>query len=57
MELLIESASSFAADIDNLIMTIAVITGFWLILAEGILIYFCLKYRKKEQPKGCLYYR
>ena len=52
MELLIESASSFAKDIDNLILTIAVMTGFWLLLAEGILIYFCVKYRKKNNPKA-----
>lgn len=52
MEMLIESASSFAKDIDNLIMVIAILTGFWFILAEGILIYFCLKYRKKNHPKA-----
>lgn len=52
MEWIIQSASSFAEDIDNLILMIGVLTGFWLLVAEGILIYFCVKYRKSKNPKA-----
>lgn len=52
MNWLIESASSFAGDIDFIIMLVAVLGGFWLLLAEGILFYFILKYRRSKNPKA-----
>lgn len=52
MNWLIESASSFAGDIDFIIMLIAVLGGFWLILAEAVLFYFVFKYRRSKNPKA-----
>lgn len=47
----VESVSTYAADVDNLIMLIAVIVGVWFILAEGVFFFFIFKFRKKEgQP-------
>ena len=48
MHLLVpEQASSFAGDIDFLIILVAVLGGFWLIVAEGVLFYFIFKFRQK----------
>lgn len=52
MEFLIERASSFAGDIDQVIMIIAVLGGFWLLLAEAVLFYFIFKFRKKNNSKA-----
>ncbi|RME15694.1 MAG: cytochrome C oxidase subunit II [Bdellovibrio sp.] len=52
MEYIIERASSFAGDIDFLIVLIAVLGGFWLLLAEAVLFYFIVKYRRKASPKA-----
>lgn len=52
MELLIQSASSFAGYIDNLIILIAVLTGVWLIAAEIIIFYFCFRFSAKRQKKS-----
>ena len=52
MEYLIESASSFAGRIDNVILLVAVLTGFWLFLVEGVLFYFLFKYRRSNSPKS-----
>lgn len=52
MELIIDQASSFAAEIDNLIFIIAVLGGFWLVLAEVILFYFLFKFRRSASPKA-----
>ena len=41
-------ASSFGHEIDNLIIWIAIIVGFWLLLCEGILIGFVLKFRARD---------
>lgn len=48
MELLITKASSFAASIDSVIVLVALITGFWLLVAEGFL--FWLIWRFRERP-------
>ena len=45
-------ASSFANDIDFLIALVAVIGGFWLILAEAVLFYLMFKFRKKDGVKA-----
>ncbi len=45
------SASGYAGNIDQLIWIIAILSGFWFLVAEGVLFYFMFKYRKKEgQP-------
>lgn len=49
---LIESASSFAGEIDHIIMLVAVLGGFWLFLAEFVLFYFVIKFRRSANPKG-----
>jgi cytochrome c oxidase subunit 2 len=52
MEWMIQSASTFAGDIDVLILVITALTGFWLLLAEGVLFYFCWRFRRSAQPKA-----
>lgn len=48
----LQTASSYASDIDNLTLVIAVFTGFWLLAAEGVLFWFLWKYRKSASPKA-----
>lgn len=48
----VESASSFAGDIDHLIWLVTVIVGFWFFLAEGVLFYFILRYTAQDGVKG-----
>lgn len=45
-------ASSFAGQIDFLIIIIAILTGIGLLLAEGALFYLIIKFRKKPGVKG-----
>lgn len=45
-------ASSFAGDIENVILVVAVLGGFWLLLSEGILFYFIFKFRRKDGQKA-----
>jgi cytochrome c oxidase subunit 2 len=52
MGLILEQASSFAKDIDFLIILIAILGGFWLFVAEFFLFYFMFKFRKKSGVKG-----
>lgn len=52
MESIIQTASSFAGDIDTVIIVIAVLGGIWLILAEAILFYFIFKFSRKNNPKA-----
>ncbi len=52
MEWMIQSASTFAGDIDTLILVIAAFTGFWLLVAEGVFFYFCWRFRKGAHPKA-----
>jgi cytochrome c oxidase subunit II len=42
------SASSFSGDVDFLILLIALIVGFWFFLAEFVLFYFIVKFRRKD---------
>jgi cytochrome c oxidase subunit 2 len=46
------AASSFAEDIDGLIITITVIVGVWFIVAEAVLLYLLLRFRRKEGVKA-----
>ena len=52
MELLRERASSFAGDVDFVIELIAILGGFWLILAEVVLFWFLFKFRRSAHPKS-----
>jgi len=49
---LISQASSYAANIDGLILLILVLVGFWFILAEGIFFGFIWKFRAKDGQKA-----
>jgi cytochrome c oxidase subunit 2 len=52
MELIIEQASSFASDIDFIILVIVILGGFWLFVAEFVFFYFLYKYRRSNNPKA-----
>ncbi len=52
MEYFIEAASSYAGEIDGLILLVTVLTGFWLILSEAVFFGFILRYRRKEGVKA-----
>ncbi|UCE85836.1 MAG: cytochrome C oxidase subunit II [Deltaproteobacteria bacterium] len=42
-----EAASSYAGDFDRLLSTINWITGVWFLLAEAVLIYLVIRYRRR----------
>ena len=48
---MIEQASTYAASIDNVILLIAVLTGFWLLAAEGVFFWLLWRFRAKEGVK------
>jgi cytochrome c oxidase subunit 2 len=52
MEQILLRASSYAADIDSVILLVAVLGGFWLILAEAVVFYFLFKYHRSRSPKA-----
>jgi cytochrome c oxidase subunit 2 len=52
IEYFIHSASSFSGDIDNLFFVITLIIGFWFILVFGALVYFILRFRRKDGVKA-----
>lgn len=52
IESMLLQASSFADDIDNLINLIAIIVGFWFVIAEGVFFWFLFRYRKARSPKA-----
>jgi cytochrome c oxidase subunit 2 len=52
IEYFIDSASSFSGDIDNLFFVITLIIGFWFFLVFGALVYFILKFRRKDGLKA-----
>ena len=52
IERYLESASSYAGDIDGLIVLVTVLVGFWLILSEAVFFGFILRYRRKEGVKA-----
>jgi cytochrome c oxidase subunit 2 len=47
-----EAASSYAGEIDGLLVLITVIVGVWFLVAEGVLIYFALRYRRVEGQRA-----
>ena len=48
LEYYMPQASSYAADIDNLVWLVTILVGFWFIAAEGMFFYLIFKYRRKE---------
>ena len=52
MEMFIQGASSYSHWIDNQILLITVLVGFWFILAEGFFFWLIFKYRAKEGVKA-----
>jgi len=48
IESLVESASTYAGDIDNLILLIGVLVGFWFLLSEVVFFALIFKFRHKE---------
>ena len=52
MEMFIEGASSYSHWIDNQILLITVLVGFWFILAEALFFWLIFKYRAKEGVKA-----
>lgn len=48
LERLVMQASSYAADIDGLILLVLVLTGFWFLLAEGMFFWLIWKFRAKD---------
>lgn len=52
MELFIENVSSYGGQIDNLILVIAILAGFWFFVAEGVFFYFVFKFRAKKNKKA-----
>ncbi|MBI2186123.1 MAG: cytochrome C oxidase subunit II [Acidobacteria bacterium] len=49
---LLPQASTFASTIDGLVLLIAVIVGFWLIVAEVVLFGFIFKFRARDGIRG-----
>ncbi len=52
IENLVPALSTYAHDIDHLILEVTVIVGFWFLLAEGLLFTFIFKYRAKEGQRA-----
>ncbi len=48
IERYVEALSTYAKDIDNLILLIGVLVGFWFILCEVIFFYFIIRFRAKD---------
>ena len=44
----VEALSTYASDIDNLILSIGVLVGFWFILCEVVFFYFIFRFRAKD---------
>lgn len=52
LEHYLESASTYARDIDDLILLVTAITGFWFFAAQAVFIGFCVKFAKQEGVKA-----
>lgn len=48
----VEQVSSYAKDIDSLILVITALVGFWFLVAEGVLFFLVFKYRAQEGGKA-----
>ena len=49
---LIPSGSTYSGDIDNLIVLIGILVGFWFLLSEGVFFYLIFRFRKKDGRKA-----
>lgn len=49
---LVPRASTYAGDIDGLILLIAVLVGFWFVVAQGVFFYFIFRFRHREGVKA-----
>ena len=49
---MIEQASTYAASIDNIILLVGVLVGFWTIAAEGVFFWLIWKFRAKPGVKS-----
>ncbi len=49
---MIDQASTYAASIDNLILLVAVLAGFWFFAAEGMLLWLVWRFRAKPDVKS-----
>lgn len=47
-----ENVSSYGGEIDRLLILIFVIVGIWFLIAESVLFYFLIRYRKNKNPKA-----
>lgn len=52
IEWLIPQTSTFAPDIDNLLLLIFVVVGFWYVLTVAMFMYLMVAYRKKDGVKA-----
>lgn len=52
MERFLHVGSTYARDIDGLILLVLVITGFWFLLAEGLFFWLIVKFRAKDGVKS-----
>ncbi len=52
MDAIIQSASTYAGDIDFVIVLVAILGGFWLFLSEALFIYFIFKFHRSRNPKA-----
>ena len=52
LDFIIQSASSYAHDVDFVIVLVAILGGFWLFLAEAIFFYYIFKFHRSRNPKS-----
>ncbi len=52
IEYYVEAVSSYAGEVDGLILLVTVLVGFWFILCEVVFFGFILRYRRKEGVKA-----
>ena len=45
-------ASTFASDIDGLVVLIAWLVGVWFVISEGVFFYLIFRYRHRDGHKG-----
>lgn len=48
VEPFLQQASSYAGQIDNVILVVAIITGFWSVLCFGVFFWFLFKFRARD---------